>query len=614
LEPEPEPEIREKRPAVVAAPSTPANDPQEIIHRLKDATVYLKNKVNGHTVSSGTGFVIETRGDVLTLATNRHVAVVDIDELPESIAPKGSKVQIDAVIRSGEGPLREQLLPARIVAADFSEDLNSDLAILQVSGVKQPPTPINPLIRFDLSEGMTYIAAGFPLGGIVGRITESRGNPSVAITGGRISALRRDDQGILNVIQVDGSLQPGNSGGPILDEKTGRLIGLAVAKVNGVDTIGFVVPAEQLRRVLAGRVGALDLSLQNSPQGTADLSVRAQLVNPKGTLKGVVVHAAPLSAGAGLRPNPDGSWPPLPNTTPVELHLDANSPTASGRVQLSLSGQGPESRKVLIQTAHRDFRDQLVYGKPREVELPEKPGRILPPGAFQRVINVLKRRSLAKLGDLVDPDKDCKLSKDDKTMRVSIDVPAKLHTLAPEIATKKNSPLHNAPMALTEIEGDFLAIVEVVGDIRPGSSPPSDPRGRRLPFTVQSAGLLLYQDKNNFMRLERAGSVQRDLSAVHRLIIEVVRDGKQARPPIYLDVPESSATLFLVRHKGRVRCLYSPNNAKTIYVFQELELDFPNKVKIGLTAANVSTKPFTASFANFALIDDAGKIEAFDFH
>ena len=281
-------------------------------------------------------------------------------------------------------PSASRRVPARIIAADLSEDLNSDLAILQVSGVKQPPAPINPLVKFEPDLGMTYVAAGFPLGGIVGRIVDTKGNPSVTITGGRISALRKDDHGVqLNIIQVDGSLQPGNSGGPIVDEKTGRLIGLAVAKVNGVDTIGFVVPSEQLRRVLAGRVGAVDLTLQNAPQGTADLTVKAQLVNPKGTLRGVVVHAAPLGAGAGLKPNPDGSWPVLPNSTQSELQFDQNS-TATGRVQVQLSGQGPESRKVLIQTAHRDFRDQLVYGKPREVELPEKPGRILPPGAFER--------------------------------------------------------------------------------------------------------------------------------------------------------------------------------------------------------------------------------------
>ena len=112
---------------------------------------------------------------------------------------------------------------------------------------------------------MTYNAAGFPFGGMLGKVSEtsSKGNPSVTITGGRIAALRRDDHGQLVLLQVDGSLQPGNSGGPIVDEKTGKLLGVVVAKLGAVDTIGLVVPAEEVRRALAGRVGALDLTLQS---------------------------------------------------------------------------------------------------------------------------------------------------------------------------------------------------------------------------------------------------------------------------------------------------------------------------------------------------------------
>ena len=62
-------------------------------------------------------------------------------------------------------------------------------------------------------------------------------------------------------------------------------------------------------------------------------------------------------------------------------------------------------------------------------------------------------------------------------------------------------------MTLTDVEGDFAAMVEVTGDINPGSATPKDRQGHDIPFTVQSAGLILYQDKNNFFRLERAGSI-----------------------------------------------------------------------------------------------------------
>ena len=95
---------------------------------------------------------------------------------------------------------------------------------------------------------------------------------------------------------MDEGLTPGDGGGPIVEERTGTLIGVGVRKVRGtdyssgvavaklgsVDPIAFLIPADELRRALAGRVGALDVTLQSINKGTADLYVNAQLVDPKG--------------------------------------------------------------------------------------------------------------------------------------------------------------------------------------------------------------------------------------------------------------------------------------------------------------------------------------------
>jgi S1-C subfamily serine protease len=589
------------------------SDGQEIVNHVKDATVYLKNKIGERTISSGTGFVIEVHGTDVLLATNRHVAVPDISGLPERIAPRGSVPAIEAVFRSGQRN-KEQSLPAQIVATDLlSDDLNTDLAILFVQGVKQPPQPINPLVRCEPTEGMVYLGAGFPLGGIIGKVTESHGNPSITITSGRISALRRDDHGQLAVLQVDGSLQPGNSGGPIIEEKTGRLIGLAVAKVGAVDTIGFVVPDEELRRCLAGRVGGVQLKRLDTSQTTA-LEVKAQIVDPKRLVQGVLVCAAPAAAAASLAPDSTGHWPPLPNASPVELQRDQKTPTASGKIQVSLSGQDAAGRKIVIQTAHRNGAGQLVYSKPKEVQLPAKEGPIVTAGSLMRTLKQFARRSLALLGPLVDPDKDCALVKDDDAAKLKIEIPGKLHTLSPYVVTRKNKnkPLYNGPMAVAEVEGDFAAIVEVTGDIRPGSATPKDRQGNTLPFTYQGAGLIVYQDKDNFFRLERAASVIIDgLHPVHRLLMEAVKDGKEAKGGyIYLDIPERDTMLIVTRRKGRVRCLFSPDGGNSLAVFREFELDLPPKVKVGLSAANISAKPFTATFENFAIINDATKIDS----
>ena len=261
----------------------------------------------------------------------------------------------------------------------------------------------------------------------------------------------------------------------------------------------MVVPAEEVRKALAGRVGAVVGTRLEGPKGTADLEIKAQVVDPKGMVQSVVVHVAPASSAGTISPNSDGSWPPLPNTKAVELQKDDKTSSVSGRVQVTLSGEGAAARKVLIQTAHRDRRGQLVYSKPREYELPEK-GSFGHAGRLQKMMKMAQRRSVNMLGPLIDPDKDCKLTKDEDNLKIKIEIPGKLHTLSPEITSRKNRKvsLHNAPMTLTEVEGDFAALVEVTGEINPGSATPKDRQGHAIPFTVQSAGLILVSRQRQF--------------------------------------------------------------------------------------------------------------------
>jgi S1-C subfamily serine protease/regulation of enolase protein 1 (concanavalin A-like superfamily) len=600
------PKLRPDPAPVPAAPAPVELDAAATLRRLKDATVYIKVKA-GNLRGAGSGFVIRAKGDQALVATNRHVISPHLSgDSPEARGAQGGQPEITVVFHSGEGAAREQALPAEVVAADFSEEMHRDLAVLQVRGLSRSLAALDLNQNVEPAETMKYSAYGYPFSDA---INFNRGNPSVSVTSGQVSALRRDDHGQLVLIQLDGSVQPGNSGGPIVDER-GRLIGVAVAKLAAADTIGLAIPAAELRKVLAGRVGAVDLVLRSSPPDRADLQVKAQVVDPMNRIRAVTVQVVPADSAPALTPNADGSWPPLPGATPVALNLDRA--TATGQVQVALKAQGPNARRVLLQTAHTDASGQVVYSTPRAIDLPDRAGPILSSSKLDALKRALAARSLAKLGPLVvtdpDPKDSCTLSKDPGGRKATISIPPRIYTLSPQIK-QKGKPIHNAPRTVCEVEGDFLAAVQVNGNINPGLDPPLDARGHKLRLTFQGAGLLLYQDKDNFLRLERACWTER-AALVRMLLVEVVRDGKEF-DYYYIPLPGDAAApmdIFLIRRQGRYRCLFNDDGKRTV-VFREFALDYPNRVKIGLTASNLSRKPFTAQFEDFVLLTDKERID-----
>jgi hypothetical protein len=347
---------------------------------------------------------------------------------------------------------------------------------------------------------MTYSAYGFPFADLVNL---NKGNPAITVSGGTISTLLRDEHGQLVSLKLDGALHPGNSGGPLIDEQ-GRLIGVAVAKLEGVDNIGLAIPASDLREVLAGRVGAMRLMISKSDTQTPDLQVKAQLVDPNGRIRSVKLMVAPANGAVSVTPQSDGSWAALAGAVSVDLSVDKSE--AKGQVHVSLGQTGPDARRVLIQTSHLDAAGKTIYSPPRSWLLPTKDGLISDGGRLEELRNRLQRNSLAKLGPLVEgADPKSEMTKDAKNHLITISIPANhAASLSPSVLTKQKKPVHNAPRTLAESEGDFAAFVEVSGDMNPGLDPIKDPRGHTLPADHQSGGLLLYRDKDNFMRHERA--------------------------------------------------------------------------------------------------------------
>lgn len=170
------------------------------------------------THGSGSGFIIDTKGHILT---NHHV-VADAYELEVTLAD-GSK------------------WPAKLVGSDP----DNDLAIIKINAPKEKLKVIPMGDSRNLKIGQKVLAIGNPFG------------LERTLTTGVISSLGRtirseDGYLIEDVIQTDAATNPGNSGGPLLNSE-GEIIGINSAIISpsgGSVGIGFAIPVNTAKRVI----------------------------------------------------------------------------------------------------------------------------------------------------------------------------------------------------------------------------------------------------------------------------------------------------------------------------------------------------------------------------
>lgn len=150
----------------------------------------------------------------------------------------------------------------RRFAADLiGEDMHTDIALLRVSG----------------QERHAHIALGSTRELRVGQLVVAIGNPlgfDCTVTSGVVSALGRSlrattGRQIDDVIQTDAALNPGNSGGPLLDAHA-RVIGVNTAIIAGAQNICFATSIDSVAAVVQqlmrhGRVrrGSIGVAAQN---------------------------------------------------------------------------------------------------------------------------------------------------------------------------------------------------------------------------------------------------------------------------------------------------------------------------------------------------------------
>jgi S1-C subfamily serine protease len=578
-----------------AATPGPATSSAETIRRIKDATVFIKVRA-GQAQGSGSGFVIRLEGNALLIATNHHVVNPHMERDEDDADPRLNRIkpEVTVVFHSGGGPNVEQSVRAELIASE--RDGNRDLAILRVQRVNNPPRPIPFTDNPELTETMPVLIYGFPFGNIDRMLDRTAaGNPAITINKGSVSSLRHDTKGRTTYVQIDGSLNPGNSGGPVVDEQ-GRLVGVAVAQISNT-TIGFAIPPGELTRMLDGKVGRISVAFRAENNGTADFQAEARLIDPLGRLRSVDLYIAPDVPGRAPVAGPDGSVEPIKNATRVPLTF--NGQTASALFQAPVSRAS--GRRFLVQAAYHDADGKVVFTPPTAYTAPLKPTTLAAvtgpessssPGALPTTFSAL--------GDLVDASKNCKMTRDDASL--TLQVPPGVHLLSDEVEIK------NSPMALAEVEGDFVAQVKTPSNMLPGTEPAKTKGGKVLPFTYQGAGIVLWQDRNNYVRLERAAKTSKGRATLSsEVLVEVCRKGKPAGH-FYTSFPDGPLFVRMIRVNGAVQCMFGPDGRRWV-VLKKLAVPFTGTVKVGLTASNASKESLSARFEDFVLVTDKKKVD-----
>jgi S1-C subfamily serine protease len=279
--------------------------PVEVLNKIKSVTVFIKVDA-GPVQMTGTGFLIQVDGDTGLIVTNEHV-VTPTKDLRRLAPPK-----FEVIFNSGRKT--EISFPAEVVSADNDRDLS----IIRVKNAKNLPKPLDLSQKVDLVETMPVYLFGFPFGT---SLSTTNGNPAITIGKGGVSSLREDQRGQISVIQIDGDLNPGNSGGPVVDTK-GRLVGIAVAKVRGTN-IGMAIPTRVLAELLNGRVSSMVTRVVKVENGTAEIEVKVNFIDPLNKILKASVLVAPAEAvDQPSKADKGGKFPPLPNAQRVDLKIE----------------------------------------------------------------------------------------------------------------------------------------------------------------------------------------------------------------------------------------------------------------------------------------------------
>jgi len=207
--------------------------------------------------SLGSGVIIDDKNHVLT---NAHVV------------RKASRISIKA----SDG----NVYPGKLIGWD----IRSDIAVLKIESEKPLPHARIGTAK-DLMIAETVIAIGNPYG------------YSHTVTTGVVSALKRDidvgsarEEVLYNLIQTDAAVNPGNSGGPLIN-LMGQVVGINTAILDAAEGMGFAIPIDRAMRVVDDLIsyGEVHIPWLGIATETMELPKVRSVSSPDKVVTGVIV-------------------------------------------------------------------------------------------------------------------------------------------------------------------------------------------------------------------------------------------------------------------------------------------------------------------------------------
>ena len=184
----------------------------QVVRALRPATVFVLVRVAGKTVS-GSGFIVSPDGKIIT---NHHVV-------------------------EGADSIRVSVGTASYPATLYADAPTDDLALLKVEATGLPAVTLGDSASLEV--GQEVLAIGYPF-------ADEIGSTEPSVTRGIVSRLGLKVEGIVDGIQIDAPLNPGNSGGPLVDLQ-GAVVGVNVAKLTRATGISFAIPVSRVQTLLA---------------------------------------------------------------------------------------------------------------------------------------------------------------------------------------------------------------------------------------------------------------------------------------------------------------------------------------------------------------------------